>query len=88
MDEITFANGEKYNCSFLSVIPGKAFVALSGVTFAEAAAVFSDPEKTARMECGGHALVGFSELTMLAVQPYGIQAVLLGGTEQAIESEE
>lgn len=83
MDTIKFANGAVYDCSFLSTIPDgskhTAFIALSGVSFAEAAAIFSDPEMTREMECGSYRLMDYTELRGVNVQPYGIQAVLAGG---------
>lgn len=83
MDTIKFANGAVYDCSFLSTIPDgnthKAFIALSGVSLAEAAAIFSDPEITREMEWGSYRLMDYTELRSLSVQPYGIQAVLAGG---------
>ena len=83
MDTIKFANGAVYDCSFLSTIPDgnthKAFIALSGVSFAEAAAIFSDPEMTREMEWGAYRLIDYTELQGIYVQPYGIQAVLTGG---------
>lgn len=83
MDTIKFANGAVYDCSFLSTIPDgnthKAFIALSGVSFAEAAAIFSDPEMTREMEWGAYRLMDYTELRGVIVQPYGIQAVLTGG---------
>lgn len=77
MDTIKFANGAVYDCSFLSTIPdGTAFVALSGVDFAQAAQIFSNSSMTREMEYANYRLVGYTELVMLGVQPYGIQAVL------------
>ena len=86
MDTIKFANGETHDCSFLSTIPDgatfTAFIALSDVDFATAASIFADENKTSRMEWGNFALVGYTNLVMLGVQPYGIQAVLKGGHDE------
>ena len=86
MDTITFANGESYHCSFISTIPDgntmTAFIALSEVTFSEAATIFSDQEMTSVMEYGSTRLVGYTTLQGLYVQPYGIQAVLKGGHDE------
>lgn len=87
METITFANGEQHNCTFFASTPDTAYVAIDDVGFAAAAAVFSDPTKTARMEYGSRVMVGFTTLVAVAVQPYGTQAVLRGGTETTIESE-
>lgn len=83
MDIIKFANGETHECSYLSTIPDGnaniAFIALADVSFAEAAAIFADSEKTSRIEFGNTILIDYTELSMISVQPYGIQAVLKGG---------
>jgi len=85
MDNIKFANGAVYDCSFLSTIPdGTAFIALSGVDFAQAAQIFSNQNMTREMEYGDYRLVGYTQLQMLGVQPYGIQAVLKGGHDERI----
>lgn len=89
MGNIRFANGETHDCSFLSTIPlgggvFQAFIALSDVTFAEAAAIFSNPEMTAEMEWGEYRLVGYTELQSVSVQPYGIQAAITGGHDELI----
>lgn len=85
MDTVKFANGAVYDCSFLSTIPDStAFVALTGVDFAQAAQIFSNPGMTREMEYGENRLVGYTDLVMLGVQPYGIQAVLKGGHDERI----
>lgn len=88
MDTIKFANGAVYDCSFLSTIPDgnahTAFIALSGVSFAEAAAIFSDPEMTREMEWGAYRLIDYTNLIAVGIQPYGIQAVLRGGHDERI----
>lgn len=83
MDTIKFANGAVYDCSFLATVPsGRAFIALVGVTFTEAAQIFSNPEMTLEMEWGDYRLVGYTTLEGLYFQPYGIQAVLVGGHDE------
>lgn len=85
MDTIKFANGAVYDCSFLSTIPdGTAFIALTGVDFAQAAQIFADASMTSEMKYANYRLVGYTELVMLGVQPYGIQAVLKGGHDERI----
>ena len=88
MDTIRFSNGEVHDCSFMSTIPDgnsmRAFIALSDVDFTQAAAIFSDAEKTAEMEWGQYRLVGYTTLSSLSVQPYGIQADLRGGHDERI----
>ena len=88
MDTIKFADNSVYDCPFCATTADTAYVALSGVNFATTAAIFANTEKTARMEYGQHALVGFTDLLSVNVQPYGIQAVLRGGTVQEIEQQE
>lgn len=88
MAMIKFANGERHECSFLSTIPEagamKAFIALSDVDFVEAAAIFSNTDKTAEMEWGAYRLIGYTNLAALSIQPYGIQATLIGGHDERI----
>lgn len=86
MDKIKFANGEVHNCTFCASTPTDAFFAINDVSFAAAAAIFSDTTKTARIECGDNAYIGYTTLVALAVQPYGSQAVLRGGHVQPLES--
>ena len=87
MDTIKFANGEVHECTFLSTIPdgstNTAFIALSDVDFATAASIFSDATKTESMEYGQYRLIGYTNLVMLGVQPYGIQAIIKGGHDEA-----
>lgn len=87
METITFANGETHNCTFFASIPNEAYVAIDDVSFAEAAAIFSNPEKTDRMTYGSRVFTGFTTIVAVAVQPYGTQAVLRGGVERALERE-
>lgn len=86
MDTIKFADGETRECSFLSTIPdgntNTAFIALPDVDFATATAIFANPGKTARMEYGDYILVDYTNLVMIGVQPYGIQAVIKGGHDE------
>lgn len=88
METIKFANGEIHECSFLSTVPygatNQAFIALSDVDIAQAAAIFSDAEKTTEMQWGEYRLIGYTNLLMLTVQPYGIQATLTGGHDERI----
>ena len=84
---IKFANGVTYDCSLAVSMPndgGTAFIALPDVTFAEAAAIFSDEEATEAMEYNETRFVGYTTLVSISVQPYGIQAVLRGGHDEQI----
>lgn len=85
MDTIKFADGTTYDCSFCAATPDNAYIALANETFPTVAAVFSDSTKTERIEFGDMVLIGFTTLLSVNVQPYGIQAVLRGGTVQEIQ---
>lgn len=87
MEIIKFANGETHNCTFFASTPDAAYVAIDDVDFPTAAAIFADQNKTNRIEYGKRALIGFTQLVAVMVQPYGTQAVLRGGHEQPIERE-
>ena len=81
MDTIKFANGEEHSCSFCATIPtGEAYIALDDVNLTGAAQLFTDTTKTARIEYGDMILSGFTTCKGLYVVPYGIQAVMAGGT--------
>ena len=90
MSTIKFASGAVYDCSYLSTGPlgleetNTAFIALSGVNFAEAAAIFSNQELTREMEWGSYRLVGYTNLIGMSMQPYGPQAILKGGHDERI----
>ena len=87
MDKIKFADGSEYDCPFCATIPDNAYIALANVDFPTVAAVFSDTTKTRRIEYGNTVLLGFTTLLSVNVQPYGIQAVLRGGTVQEIQQQ-
>jgi hypothetical protein len=86
MDTIRFANGASYHTTFVVTNPAesRARVALADISFAEAAAIFSNPEMTQEMRFGNLLMVGYTNLTDLCVRPYGIQAVLKGGHDEQI----
>lgn len=88
METIRFANGAVYDCSHLATINDngtmKAFIALNGVSFAEAAQIFSDENMTREMEWANYRLVGYTQLVAISVQTYGIQALLTGGHDERI----
>ena len=89
METVKFANGETHECSYFGSMQDgdtrKAYVAISDVDFLQAANIFSNPLMTAEMEYENRRFVGYTTLTMLGVQPYGIQAVLKGGHDERIE---
>lgn len=88
MATIKFANGEMHECSYHgSVQDGsvrKAMIAITDSDFLQVAKLFTDTEKTAEMECDNVRMIGYTELIMIGVQPYGIQAVLRGGHDERI----
>ena len=89
MQTIKFADGTVYRCTFCATDGnGSAFIALDAVTFPEAAAIFSDENMTSVMEWASYRLVGYTQLVSINVQPYGIQAMLRGGHDEAREQSE
>lgn len=89
MDTIIFANNEVHSCTFMSTIPegnsNAAFIAIDDIGFVEAASLFSDDDKTSIMQWRDLKLVGYTNLSSISVQPYGIQAVLRGGHNEPRE---
>lgn len=81
MDKIKFANGSTYDCISCTATPaGTAFITLGGVTWSQAAQIFSNESNTRTIEYANRVLNGFTELVDLGKQPNGIQAILKGGT--------
>lgn len=80
METIKMGNGATYNCSYCVANHETAFVALRDLTWAQVTQIFSDPNNTRRMEYGNLILSGWTDLVAIGKQPYGIQAVLKGGT--------
>ena len=77
MEQITFADGSTYPCTFCGEhhIERVLFVALN-TSFAEAAAVLSDESKTQEITYAGTVYRGYTEILGLTPQPYGPQAAL------------
>lgn len=84
MDTIKFANGAVHECSLCATIPDRqmAYIALSDVTFVEAAAIFSDPDMTEEMEYADYRLVGYTHLDYVMQESFGIKACLTGGHDE------
>lgn len=84
MDQIKFANGQVYDCSYIATLPEQhmAFVAVDGVTFAEAAAIFSDPNMTSEMQINDWILYDYTDLQYVMKESYGFKACLTGGHEE------
>ena len=87
MDTIKFANGAVHECSLCATIPEMqmAYVALSDVTFVEAAAIFSDPDMTEIMEYSNYRLVGYTNLKHIMNESFGVKACLTGGHDERRE---
>ena len=87
MDTIKFANGAVYNCTMCATIPNMqmAYVALGDVSFADAAAIFSDPEMTEVMEYSDYRLVGYTKLSYVMQESFGVKACLTGGHDERRE---
>ena len=84
MDTITFANGLVCDCPYLSTLPQMkmAYVAVSGISFAEAAAIFSNPDMTREITYGDWVLHDYTQLQYVMVESYGIKACLIGGYDE------
>ena len=81
MEEIKFANGKVYSCTLLATYDPQnmVYIAIDGVSFGEAAEIFSNPEYTRKMEYGGYILEGYTELSYVLKESFGIKACLTGG---------
>ena len=84
MDTIKFANGLVCDCPYLSTLPHMkmAYVAVSGMTFAEAAAIFSNQDMTSEITYGEWILHDYTDLVYIKQEPYGIKACLTGGYDE------
>ena len=78
--ETTFktASGAEYPCPFFSTLPqmGIAYVAVSGLTWAEASALFQDEAEMAHLTYGGRTADGYTHLDYIMQEPYGLKAQL------------
>lgn len=86
MDELKFANGSVYDCSYLATDgQGTAWIVLDGLDMAESAAIMSNPEMTAEMEWNGYRLIGYTELAFMMLEPnVGVKCGLKGGHDERI----
>lgn len=84
MDKIKFANGAIYDCSLCATIPNMhiAYIAIPDISFADAAAIFSDPDMTVEMEYADYRLIGYTELSYILQEPFGMKACLKGGHDE------
>lgn len=86
MDEITFANGAVYNCSYLATDgQGVLWLILDDLDMLETVRVLSNPEMTEEILWAGYRLVGYTNLTFIMVDQNGIKACLKGGHDERID---
>lgn len=84
MDTIQFGNGIVHECTKCNADDnGNLYVAITGVTFAQAAALFSDASAIRELRYGSRVYYGYTTLKGLVVTPYGYQASLYGGRRTA-----
>ena len=82
-DEIKFANGAVYDCSYLATDgQGTAWIVLDGLSIAESAAIFSNPDMTEVMEWGAYRLIGYTNLVFIMVDQNGVKCGLKGGHDE------
>lgn len=84
MDTIQFGNGIVHECTKCNADnDGNLYVAITGVTFEQAAALFSDASAIQELRYGSRVYYGYTTLRGLVVTPYGMQASLYGGRKMA-----
>ena len=85
MDEIKFANGAVYDCSYLATDgQGTAWIILDGLNITESVSILSDPEMTEEMEWGEYRLIGYTNLVFVMVDQNGVKCCLKGGHDERI----
>ena len=74
----TTTSGKKYECPFFSTIPqmGIAYIGVSGMTWAEASALFQDESEMAHLTYAGQSVDGYTHLDYIMQEPYGLKAQL------------
>lgn len=72
------SSGAEYPCPFFSTLPqaGIAYVAVSGMTWAEASALFQNEEEIAHLTYAGQTVDGYTHLDYIMREPYGLKAQL------------
>lgn len=78
MDKIKTATGREFECSSLSTLPtpARAYIRIKEETVAALAAVFSNPNETALLECGQHRVEGYTKLFAIFPEPDAVRIVL------------
>ena len=85
MDEIKFANGAVYDCSYLATDgQGTAWIILDGLDIIESVNILSNPEMTEEMEWGEYRLIGYTNLVFVMVDQSGVKCCLKGGHDERI----
>lgn len=85
MDEIKFANGAVYDCSYLATDgQGTAWIILDGLDINESVSILSNPEMTEEMEWGEYRLIGYTNLVFVMVDQNGVKCCLKGGHDERI----
>ena len=76
-ETIVFGNSE-YDCAGCFYDPSMdvLYITLANVTVGEAAQIFGDSTKTSTITHNSDTFSGYTDLRMLTVHPYGIQATL------------
>lgn len=83
MDEIKFANGAVYECSYLATDgQGTAWIVLAGADIVESVAIFSNSDMTSVMEWGDYILTGYTNLVFVMVDNNGVKCGLKGGHDE------
>lgn len=72
------ASGAEYPCPFFSTLPqmGIAYVAVSGMTWADASALFQNEQEMAHLTYAGQTIDGYTHLDYIMQEPYGLKAQL------------
>ena len=82
MDKIIFLDGSEYPCAFCGIATvGVLYVTLTGLSFVEAAAIFGDEKKTAKIRyvaANGEETVfeHYTKFEYLVTEPGGQRAAL------------
>lgn len=85
MDEIKFANGAVYDCSYLATDgQGTAWIILDGLDIIESVNILSNSEMTEEMEWGEYRLIGYTNLVFVMVDQNGVKCCLKGGHDERI----
>jgi len=78
MDTVKTATGKTFNSDYIAMIPypARAYIRVCGMTLAQAAEVFGNPEETIQMWHGEHYLALYTKLVALVPEGNAIKVVL------------